>query len=203
MLPYMTEPPILEQIRQKSNERISALRGNAESEASRIAAEASRQADDLVSKTVERVHAEAAHIRERQINSIRFAHNARRYGVKSRALDGIWREAANVAAAFESSDRYPAILAALFRECVAALPPGTIIKTAPSDVERVEMLVQESGLDASVVASETVHGGIECHWPSDYMVLINTLSHRLARLRSEESAALSHLLFMPDGETEP
>jgi vacuolar-type H+-ATPase subunit E/Vma4 len=198
----MTEPPILEHIRQRSKDRIDALRSNAESEVDRISAEASRQAEELVAKAIERVQAEADQIRERQINSIRFAHNARRYGAKSRALAGLWREAANVAAKFESSDRYPAILAALFQECVDTLPPGTVIKTAPSDVEQVRALVSNSGVEATVMASRTVHGGIECHWPSDDMVLINTLSYRLARLRAEESAAVSHLLFVTDRETD-
>ena len=146
-----------------------------------------------------KVHAEADRLRERRYNTILFEINARRYELKSSAIESIWREAEEIIRRIESSGKYKDIFESLFNECLNDVPDGSIVRVFPADAETVKACINRSKRTLFIEEDPNVHGGVEFYWPDGKTVLKNTLSHRLSKLKAEGNAEFSGILF-PSGE---
>ena len=137
----------------------------------------------------------------RQFNSIRFQANARRYELKSSAIEEIWCEIEEILRKIEQSDGYKNILETLFFECVSMVPDGSVVRAFPADAEIVKAFIDRSKRQLVFEEDPQVHGGVEFHWPDGKTVLKNTLLLRLSRLKAEGNAEISRILFSSGEES--
>ena len=95
------------------------------------------------------------------------------------------------------SSRYPAVLGALLRESLAALPTATVVRVDPRDERMAADLLAELGVDLEIVGALESAGGVELAEGADRVVR-NTVEDRLANAetalrllfgRSPEAAA--------------
>ncbi len=199
----MQNPELLQIIEEKSEHYKKEILEKAAKEADAIIEKATRTSEDMRSKTLLNVLSEAAGLRERRYNTIRFRNNARRYELKSSALEKIWHEAGETLRKIERSERYKKILEDLFFECLDDVPDGSMVRTSPEDTGIVKSCIEKSKRKISLEEDTGVHGGVEFHWPDGRIVLKNTLSHRLTRLKAEGNAELSRILFSSGKEAKP
>jgi len=194
----MPKIELLEHIRANARLDRKKILDKAQEEADTILEESSRLSEDLLNKARMKVHAEADRLRERRYNTILFEINARRYELKSLAIENIWREAEKILQRIEKSEKYKDIIETLFYECMNDVPDGSIVRAYPSDAEIVKGCIERSKRSFVFEVDTNVHGGIEFIWPDGKTVLKNTLSKRLLRLKAEGNAGFSRILFSSD-----
>ena len=188
-------PNLLDTIREKAEKDISELIDRAFAEADAVLKEAAATAEDMREQVRMKVQAEADRIRERKYNSIRFRLNARRYEVKSLAIESIWRGTEEILRKIEESDGFKDILEQLFFESLSNVPDNSTVRVSYADAGTVRACIERSGRPLYLEEDPDVHGGVEFHWPDGKIVLKNTLSHRLSRLKAEGNAEISSLIF--------
>jgi V/A-type H+-transporting ATPase subunit E len=81
--------------------------------------------------------------------------------------------------AVRDSSRYPAVLRALLRESLAALPTATVLRVDPRDERMAAHLLAELGVDLEIVRTLDTAGGVELTDGADRVVR-NTVEDRLA-----------------------
>jgi V/A-type H+-transporting ATPase subunit E len=81
--------------------------------------------------------------------------------------------------AVRDSSRYPAVLHALLRESLAALPTATVLRVDPRDERMAAHLLAELGVDLEIVRTLDTAGGVELTDGADRVVR-NTVEDRLA-----------------------
>jgi V/A-type H+-transporting ATPase subunit E len=81
--------------------------------------------------------------------------------------------------AARDSSRYPAVLRALLRESLAALPTATVLRVDPRDERMAAHLLAELGVDLEIVRTLDTAGGVELTDGADRVVR-NTVEDRLA-----------------------
>ena len=190
-------PNLLDTIREKAEKDLSELIDRAFAEADAILKEAATTAEDLREQVRMKVQAEADRIRERKYNSNRFRLNARRYEAKSSAIESIWRETEEILRKIEASEGFKDILETLFFESLSNVPDNSVVCVSSANADTVRACIERSGRPLILEEDPDVHGGVEFHWPDGKIVLKNTLSNRLSRLKAEGNAEISSLLFSP------
>lgn len=188
-------PNLFDTIREKAEKDLSELIDRAFAEADAVLKKAATSAEDMREQVRMKVQAEADRIRERKYNSIRFRLDARRYEVKSSAIESIWRGTEEILRKIEESDGFKDILETLFFESLSSVPDNSTVRISSADAETVRACIERSGRPLYLEEDPDVHGGVEFHWPDGKIVLKNTLSHRLSRLKAEGNAEISALLF--------
>ena len=173
----------------------------AKTEADTILEESTRSSEELRNQVYMKVQAEADRLKERQYNKFRFEINARRYELKSSAIESIWREAEEIIQKIEKSEKYKDILESLFYECLNDVPDDSIVRAFPADAGIVKGCIKRSKRSLVFEEDPHVHGGVEFYWPDGKTALINTLSHRLSRLKAEGNAEFSRILFSSDEDS--
>lgn len=191
----MSKPKLIDIIKENAEKLSTEILDKARTEAGTILEKATRSSEDLRKKARLKVQAEADHIQERKYNMYRFRTNARRYELKSSAIKSIWREAGEILSKIEHSEKHKNILQSLFFECIDSIPDGSIVRTSPEDAEIIRTCVDRSARPLVFEEDSQVCGGVEFHWPDGKIVLKNTLSYRLSRLKAEGNAELSKILF--------
>jgi vacuolar-type H+-ATPase subunit E/Vma4 len=81
--------------------------------------------------------------------------------------------------AIRNSSSYPAVLRALVRESLAALPAATVLRVDPRDERMAADLLTELGFDLEIVGTLQTAGGVELARGEDRAVR-NTIEDRLA-----------------------
>ena len=191
----MPDTELLDLIRKKAEHDLAGIGESALIEADALIEEAERTSEKLKTEALSRINAEASHLRERKYNSVRFRMNAKRYELKATAIESAWREAEQALASLERSQDYPAILTALFKENLSDAPDNSLVRVNPADEPLVRGLIDESGRPLPLETDGDIHGGIEILWPDGAIVLRNTLSHRLAKLKAGGNAFIADILF--------
>ena len=199
----MPKIELLEHIRANARLDRKEILDKAQEEADTILEESSRLSEDLLNKARMKVHAEADRLRERRYNTILFEINARRYELKSSAIESIWREAEEIIWRIEKSGKYADIFETLFNECLNDVPDGSIVRVFPADAETVKACIDHSKRTLFIEEDPHVHGGVEFYWPDGKTALKNTLSHRLSKLKAEGNAEFSGILFSSGEDSEP
>ena len=194
----MLKTELLKYIRANAQDERKRIMDSAQAKADTILEESTRTAEDLRNQSRMKVQAEAGRLRDRQYNTVRFEINARRYELKSLAIENIWREAEKILQRIEKSEKYKDIIETLFYECMNDVPDGSIVRAYPSDAEIVKGCIERSKRSFVFEVDTNVHGGIEFIWPDGKTVLKNTLSKRLLRLKAEGNAGFSRILFSSD-----
>ena len=191
----MLKTELLDYIKVNAQHDRTEILNKAQAEADAILQESTRTSEDLRSQARLKVQAEADRLRERQFNIIRFRINARRYKLKSSAIESIWGEAEEILQKIEKSEKYKEILETLFFECLNDVPDGSIVRAFPSDADIIRDCINSSKRSLVFEEDSNIHRGVEFHWPDGKTVLKNTLSHRLSKLKAEGNADLSRILF--------
>lgn len=191
----MSKPKLLNIIKENAEQLRKETLDKSHAEADAILEKATSSSEELRNQARLKVQAEADRLREHKYNIIRFRTNARRYELKSSAIEDIWREAEETLRKIEQSEGYKDILQTLFFECLASVPYGSVVRASPADAETVRAYIERSKRPLYFEEDPQVRGGVEFHWPDGKIVLKNTLSHRLARLKAEGNAELSRILF--------
>ncbi|MBT4484020.1 MAG: hypothetical protein HOC71_10135 [Candidatus Latescibacteria bacterium] len=199
----MQNPELIQIIEEKSEHSKKEILEKAVEDADAIIEKAVKTSEDMRSQALLNVQSEADSLRERRYNTIRFHTNARRYGLKSSALDKLWHEAGEALRKIERSERYKKILEDLFFECFTDVPDDSMVRTSLEDAGIVRTCIERSKAKLSLEEDAGVHSGVEFHWPDGKTVLKNTLSYRLSRLKAEGNAELSRILFSSGKETKP
>lgn len=192
----MSNPELLETIRERSEGKCSKILENSLEEADAILKKAAKTSEDLRNQARLKVQKEADSIRERKYNYISFRMNARRYELKSSAIKNIWHDSEEIIGKIEQSDTYKEILEQLFFECLSCIPDNAIVRVSPADAETVMTCIVRSKRPLFLKEDPDVHGGIEFHWSEGKIILKNTLSHRLERLKAEGNIDISSLIFV-------
>jgi len=151
--------------------------------------------ENLRNQVQHKVQAETDRLRKRQYNKRNFRINAKRYALKSSAIEQIWCKAEETIKKIERSARYRDILTTLFFECLPDVPDGSIVRAFPADADVVKGCIEHSNRELSFEEDTHVHGGIEFIWPDGKTVLKNTLSHRLSKLKTKGNTDISRILF--------
>ena len=191
----MSRSKLLDIIREKSERYCAEILDRNRNEAETLIEESKNAVEKMRNQVFDRIKAESDRLLERKHNTIRFRINARRYGIKSKALQDAWREAGKHIRALEQSDKYRGILEKLFSECIDDVPDDSVVRAAPKDAGIVRACIQRAGRSFIVEEDTHVRGGVEFHWPDGKIVLVNTLSHRLSKLKAEGFAELPSILF--------
>lgn len=191
----MPESELLSIIREKAAKERADIEDEARVKAESILNEARDTANAMLDEVRGRVNAEADRLRERRYNAVRFRINASRYELKASAIEDIWRETRRALNGIIGSERYPAVLDALFQERIVDVPDTTTVMANPADAGMVKSLIARSGRDVRFESDESVTGGVEFHWPDGSVVVRNTLFHRLERLKAEGNAEIASMLF--------
>ena len=199
----MQKTELLEYIRANALHDRKEILDKAQAEADAILEESTRSSEELRNQARMKVQAEAGRLRERRYNTIRFGNNARRYELKSLAIEGIWRETEEILQKIEKSEKYKDILETLFYECLNDVPDGSIVRAFPADAVIIKTCIEHSKRSLVFEEDTHLHGGVEFHWPDGKTVLKNTLSHRLSRLKVEGNAEFSRILFSSDEDSAP
>ena len=189
----------------KANARLdrTEILDKAQAEADAIIEESTRTSDDLRKKVRMKVQAETERLRERQYNTVRFRINARRYQLKSTAIESIWCEAKEILQKIDKSEKYKEILESLFFECLNDVPDGSIVRVFTSDADTIRDCIKRSKRSFVFEEDSNVDKGVEFLWPDGKTVLKNTLSHRLSKLKAEGNAELSRILFSSGSDSAP
>ncbi|MCS6843089.1 MAG: V-type ATP synthase subunit E [Caldilineales bacterium] len=191
---------------------LAAIEQETAQEIGRIEAESHRAAQEILAQAHARsqeIEAEALAAAERALRG-----DAARLVVQSRiqatrsvmhAREAIYRRAvqqteAELAAARSRPD-YPALLAALLAEAIAALPrevvdgpdAGLVVYCDPRDAPSVQALL--AGRRATVAPSLTTWGGVDVATADQRIVARNTLEARLARAEPHLRRLVAQALF--------
>jgi vacuolar-type H+-ATPase subunit E/Vma4 len=169
---------LIESLRAGGNEKLQALRTEAEREAELIRASTAAQIAELradyrrqrtiaTTRHTEATLAEASRAGRRIRIAGERALAARLYGLAQASLPTLRQEA------------YPEVFAALVRE----LPAGDwqLIRVNPQDAA----LAKEHFPAAEVLTEESIAGGLEAATPGDQLRVVNTFEKRLERLWEE------------------
>jgi len=191
----MSKPKLIDIIKENAEKLSTEILDKAHAEADAIFDKATMSSEDLRNKVRLKVQAEADRIQERKYNMHRFRTNVRRYELKSSAIESVWREAGEILSKIEHSEKYKNILQSLFFECIESVPDDSIVRTSPEDAEIIRACISRSARPLVFEEDSQVRGGVEFHWPDGKIVLKNTLSYRLSRLKAEGNAELSKILF--------
>ncbi|MBN1294065.1 MAG: V-type ATP synthase subunit E [Candidatus Latescibacteria bacterium] len=186
---------LIECIKEKAEKDRKNILEKAQEKAVSILDDAQKSSEIMKRETHQKVQADAERLRDRSYNSVRFRMNAKRYELQSSAIENIWQEAEECIGKIEQSDKYPLILEALFFECVSKIPDNTVVRACSTDADTIKSLIRKSGKKLTFEEDDAIHGGIEFHWPDNKIVLRNTLSHRLSRLKAEGNIEISSILF--------
>ena len=192
---------LLDCIKEKAEQDIKIILENAQKEAASILDTAEKSSERMKRESHQRVQAETGRLRDRSFNLVRFRMNAKRYEKQSSAIESIWQMAEEIIGKIEQSDKYAAILEALFFECVPNIPENTVVKSCSADANIIQACIRKSGKKLLFEKNDTIHGGIEFHWPGNKIVLRNTLFHRLFRLKAEGNMKISSILFSSAEDT--
>jgi len=197
----MLKQELLDNIKENALQNRTEILNNATAKAHAVLDETTKSSEELKNQARLKVQTEAELIRERQFNFVRFQANARRYELKSSAIEEIWCEIEEILRKIEQSDGYKNILETLFFECVSMAPDGSVVRAFPADAEIVKACIDRSKRQLVFEEDPQVHGGVELHWPDGKTVLKNTLLLRLSRLKAEGNAEISRILFSSEEES--
>ncbi len=198
----MPKTELLEYIRANAMHDRNEILKKAQTEADAILEESTVSSEELRNGVLVKAQSEAGHLRERRYNTIRFLNNARRYELKSSAIDNIWREAEEILQNIEKSEKYKDIIETLFYECLKDVPDGSIVRAFPADAGIIKACIERSKRSLIFEEDTHVYGGVEFLWPDGKTVLKNTLSQRLSRLKAEGNSEFSKILFSYDEGSE-
>jgi len=199
----MPDTELLDLIRKKAEHDLARIGETARKEADILIEEAERTSVKLKSEARSDINSEANRLRERKYNGVRFRMNAKRYEIKAAAIESVWREAKEALVALERSSGYPDVLVKLFGENLDDVPDNSTVRVNPSDEAQVSGLIDDSGRPLLLETGDDVHGGVEFHWPDGSIVLRNTLSHRLGKMKAGGNAFIADILFGDKEEQRP
>lgn len=170
---------ILATIRTEAEETASDLLAAARAEADqlleRAREEASREERRLAGSLDDRTRQERSRVLSRARLDAARARDLAREEVYQSARERVIRRLEQV----RTSPDYEGILAALLEEAIAAMPAIDEVRVDPRDVESMERIVADRGLDVAVVPEETPLGGVLA--VADRRAVDNTLATRLER----------------------
>lgn len=191
----MDQQSLIEKLQEKVTSIEQEILDNAARERDAIIADADTHAAAMEQEVHDRVKSHSDQLLERKYNAVRFRANLRRYELKAHAIDEVWRDAAEIVRGIAASPEYPEMLEHLFMECLGEAPEGSTVRVSPEDAGRARDLVKRSKRRFDVVETPGISRGVEFRWPGGEAALINTLEHRLTRLREGGNAAISAILF--------
>jgi len=196
----MSDTKLLDLIRKQAERKLAGIKETARNEADTLLREAEQVSEKLKAEAVSKISAEASRLRERKYNGVRFRINARRYEIKATAIENVWHDAEKALASLERSGDYPAVLTALFKENLDDTPANSVVRVNPADEALIRGLIDKSEHPLALETDDNVHGGVELHWPDGTIVLRNTLSYRLGKLRAGGNAFIVDILFGDEEE---
>jgi vacuolar-type H+-ATPase subunit E/Vma4 len=167
----------------------------AQAEAESILEKAAKSSESMKQQERLRIRDEAEAIMEKRFNIHRYQTNAKRYELKASSIESIWTDAGVILDKIVSSESYNEILRSLFFECVDRVPDGSTVRTSPGDAAVVAACIGESSRELVLEEDDQVRGGVEFVWPDGKIVVKNTLSYRLSKLKAGGSAEISRILF--------
>ena len=186
---------MLDHIREKAEKEHREIIEKAHSEADSILDNARRTSEDLREQTRLKIQTEAGRLRENKYNALQFQLNARKYEVQSSAINSIWCEVGEILRKIEQSGDFAAVLERLFYECLSEVPDDSVVKASGRYAGTVRACIAKSDRRLTFEEDNRIIGGIEFHWADGKIVLRNTLSHRLSKLKAEGNAEISSMLF--------
>lgn len=186
---------LLDNIREKAEKEHREILEKAHSEADSILDNAHRTSEDLREQTRLKIQAEASRLCENKYNALQFQLNARKYEVQSSALNSIWCEVGEILRKIEQYGDFAAVLEHLFYECLSEVPDGSVVKASGRYAGTVRACIAKSERRLTFEEDNRIIGGIEFHWADGKIVVRNTLSHRLSKLKAEGNAEISSMLF--------
>ena len=194
----MAELKILDIIRKDAEYTLKGIQEKRNSEAEAIHEKAESTSDKLLKEAQLKIQGEVGFLLERKYNTIRHLTNARRYELKSSALENIWREAEKNLEKIVNSSGYKDILRSLFFESLPDVPDGSVVKASADDEEIIKGCIKESKRNVIFEKDPYVRGGVVVYWPDGKIVLKNTLFHRLKRFKEEGNSEIAAILFASD-----
>ncbi len=186
---------LLDQIRVKAEKEHREILEKARSEADSILDNARRTSEDLRKQSVLKIQAEADRLCENKYNALQFQLNARKYEVQSSAINSIWCEVGDILRKIEQSGDFAAVLEHLFYECLSEVPDDSVVKASGRFAGTVRACIAKSERRLTFEENNRIIGGVEFHWADGKIVVRNTLSHRLSKLKAEGNAEISSMLF--------
>jgi V/A-type H+-transporting ATPase subunit E len=180
---------LLAGLRAEAVAEAAQLEAETEAEVTRIDAEAQSEARRLREDALRAVEEEVC----READAVRARARLAAAGVVRQARDDTFRAClAEVRRRLEAVRRdstYPAVLEALLRESLAAMPTATVLRVDPRDEGTAAALVAELGVDLEIEASLQTAGGVELA-RGDARVVRNTVEERLANAEPALSLVL-------------
>ena len=198
----MPKTKLIDIIRLDSEKIKSEYIDKAQAEADIILEEASKSSENMKKQARLRIRDEAESIMEIRFNIYRFQTNAKRYEVKASSIESIWNEAGGILKKIRKTGKYKDILRSLFFECVDRVPDGSAVRTSPDDAAVIGACIEKSSRQLVLEEDALVRGGVEFIWPDRKIVIKNTLSYRLSKLKAEGSAEISKILFSSEEDKE-
>lgn len=169
----------------------------ARARAEEITAAARREAEEIVAANQRRLEAEAAQARTRATSTASLRAAALILAAKDEALRKVFEQAeAELRTAAAHPSRRRAMLREFLREAAQGFPPGrAVVEVAHGDVQVVQVVCRELGLDLEVRESGQVSDGVRLVSPDGRAVVENTLPSRLARARREMVSRVAEILW--------
>ncbi len=187
--------------RHAESERQSVIE-NAEAEAAAIINAAQKRAETAMHEAREAIKNDADRLRQQRLNTERYRMNVKRYDAKAQAIDTVWRVAESKVRELIQSPEFDTVLCQLILECSGDVPSDASLHLPESHTERVLAFLKAQKLSFEVVGDKMLTDGVEFHWPGSKVVLKNTLSQRLSRLKSDSGDTVSAMLFGDTGESD-
>ncbi len=177
---------------------IEGILSEARQRASEIADEAQREAEQLLAQRRRTAETQREATLVRAQSAARLEASAVKLRAQHAAVASVFDAAKEQLSAMAADpSRYTELLKSLMTEAVDALGGASAVATvqvAPSDVGLAGEVAKAIGVEAKVVASEAVSGGVRLT-SKDRSVVENTLSQRLEALEGELASRVSSLLF--------
>lgn len=190
---------LLAAIEQEAAQEIARIEAESRRTAEKILAQAEAQAQEIEATALAAAEAKLRSDAARLIVQARIAATRHVMHVREAIYQRAAQEAQAELAAVRSRPDYPAILAALLAEAIAALPAAhgsggsLVIYCDPRDAGQVQALAASQA--ASVVPSLTTWGGVDVATADHRIVARNTLEARLARAEPHLRRMVAQLLF--------
>ena len=171
--------------------------GEARARAAEITAAARREAEEIFAANQRRLEAEAAQARTRATSTASLRAAALILAAKDEALRKVFEQVeAELRTAAAHPARRRAMLREFLREAAQGFPPGrAVVEVARGDVQVVQEVCRELGLDLEVRESGQVSDGVRLVSPDGRAVVENTLPSRLARARREMVSRVAEILW--------
>lgn len=190
-----------------SSELIAILEKEASAEIERVLADARVQADHLITEArkeaqayleAQRQHldAERKAARAKALSAAQVRASALVLQTKDRAASEVFAKAdAELAGIQQDKAKYPAVLRGLIREAANGLGNRVVIEVRPRDLDLTRHAVRELKLDAEVKPSEEVSGGARATTGDGRLVVENTLTSRVERVKPLLISEVAALLW--------